>query len=69
MGAPVLFADVENRVIGAAHAGWRGAVGGILENTLSAMEEIGAKKEKKDTLSGAIIIFAVGTVAGVVLHF
>lgn len=42
--APVLLADVDNRVIGAAHAGWRGAVGGILENTLAAMEELGASR-------------------------
>lgn len=53
--APVLFADVENRVIGAAHAGWRGAVGGILENTLSAMEEIGAKKENVLAMVGPCI--------------
>ncbi len=42
--APVLFADVENRIIGAAHAGWRGAVGGVLENTLTVMEETGASR-------------------------
>ena len=40
--APVLFADAEARVIGAAHAGWRGAVGGVLENTLEAMCDLGA---------------------------
>jgi polyphenol oxidase len=36
---PVLFADPERRVIGVAHAGWRGLVGGILEATVSAMRE------------------------------
>ena len=36
--APVLFADREARVIGAAHAGWKGALGGVLEATLAAME-------------------------------
>ena len=41
---PVLFADVEAGVIGAAHAGWRGALGGILENTLEAMEGLGADR-------------------------
>ena len=41
---PVLFADSRNRVIGAAHAGWQGAVNGILENTVDAMVELGAKK-------------------------
>ena len=36
--APVLFADPEARVVAAAHAGWRGAIGGVLEATLAAME-------------------------------
>ena len=40
---PVLFADAENGVIGAAHAGWKGAVSGVLENTLAAMEKLGAR--------------------------
>jgi hypothetical protein len=40
--APVLLADAEAGVIGAAHAGWRGAVGGILEATARAMEKLGA---------------------------
>ncbi|CAH2600171.1 Purine nucleoside phosphorylase DR_1966 [Rhodovastum atsumiense] len=40
--APVLFADPEAGVIGAAHAGWRGAVAGILEATLAAMVRLGA---------------------------
>jgi len=42
---PVLFSDAENGVVGAAHAGWKGATGGILENTISAMETIGAERE------------------------
>ncbi|MBY0352415.1 peptidoglycan editing factor PgeF [Tabrizicola sp.] len=41
---PVLFADPEAGVIGAAHAGWRGAVDGILEATLDAMEALGARR-------------------------
>jgi len=41
---PVLFADTDARVIGAAHAGWRGALDGILEATLDAMESIGARR-------------------------
>jgi YfiH family protein len=40
--APVLLADREAGVIGAAHAGWRGAHGGVLENILSEMERLGA---------------------------
>ncbi|GGC29505.1 laccase domain protein [Siccirubricoccus deserti] len=40
--APVLFADAEAGVIGAAHAGWRGAVAGVLEATVAAMAALGA---------------------------
>ncbi len=39
---PVLFADAEAGVIGAAHAGWKGAAGGVLENTVAAMVKLGA---------------------------
>jgi YfiH family protein len=42
---PVLFADAQARVIGAAHAGWRGAVTGVLESTIAAMERLGARRE------------------------
>jgi YfiH family protein len=41
---PILFADPMARVIGAAHAGWKGAFGGVLENTIGAMEELGASR-------------------------
>lgn len=41
--APVLFHDPEARVIGAAHAGWRGALDGVLEATIEAMESLGAQ--------------------------
>lgn len=41
---PILFADREAGVIGAAHAGWRGAVDGVLENTIAAMEALGARR-------------------------
>ncbi len=40
---PVLFADAAGRVVGAAHAGWRGLAGGILENTVAAMRAAGAE--------------------------
>ena len=40
--APVLFADAEAGVIGAAHAGWRGAFTGVLEETVAAMKRLGA---------------------------
>jgi YfiH family protein len=39
---PVLFADPQAGVIGAAHAGWRGALGGVVEATVAAMERLGA---------------------------
>jgi YfiH family protein len=42
---PVLFADREAGVIGAAHAGWKGALGGVLEATVDAMEALGAARE------------------------
>lgn len=40
---PVLFADTAGRVVGAAHAGWRGLAGGILENTVAQMRAAGAE--------------------------
>ncbi|MCX7303887.1 MAG: peptidoglycan editing factor PgeF [Hyphomicrobiales bacterium] len=42
---PVLFADPGARVIGAAHAGWKGAFTGVLENTIATMESLGARRE------------------------
>ncbi|WP_149536011.1 peptidoglycan editing factor PgeF [Siccirubricoccus phaeus] len=44
--APVLFAEPAAGVIGAAHAGWRGAVGGVLEATVAAMEALGARRDR-----------------------
>jgi len=44
--APVLFADVEAGVVGAAHSGWRGAVVGVNEATVAAMEKLGARRER-----------------------
>jgi YfiH family protein len=41
---PVLFVDPGARVIGAAHAGWKGALTGILESTVDAMEKLGAER-------------------------
>lgn len=42
---PVLFADAEARVVAATHAGWKGAFTGVLENTIVAMESLGARRE------------------------
>jgi YfiH family protein len=44
--APVLFCDPEARIIGAAHAGWRGALSGIIDAAVASMEELGAKRER-----------------------
>jgi polyphenol oxidase len=43
--APVLFADAGGKIVGAAHAGWRGAVAGVLEATLAAMTALGASPD------------------------
>jgi hypothetical protein len=43
--APVLLADAEARVIGAAHAGWKGALGGVIEQVIIRMEKLGARRE------------------------
>lgn len=44
--APVLFADLQAGVIGAAHAGWKGAIGGVTDATIRAMEALGANRER-----------------------
>jgi YfiH family protein len=43
--APVLLADADAGVVAAAHAGWRGALGGVCEAAIEAMERIGARRE------------------------
>lgn len=52
---PVLFADPKARVIGAAHSGWKGAVSGILENTIGAMEALGASRTNMVAVLGPTI--------------
>ena len=52
---PVLFADPKARVIGAAHAGWRGARDGVLEATLDAMEALGARRADIHAVIGPTI--------------
>ena len=56
--APVLFADAEAGVIGAAHAGWKGARGGVLEATLAAMETLGARRAATTAAVGPCIRIA-----------
>jgi hypothetical protein len=60
---PVLFADAKAKVIGAAHAGWRGARAGVLEATLDAMEALGAKRADIAAVIGPTIsqpVYEVG---------
>lgn len=52
---PVLFADREAGVIGAAHAGWKGALDGVLEATLEAMEALGAERANIAAVIGPTI--------------
>jgi YfiH family protein len=44
--APILLADVDAGVVGAAHAGWKGAFGGVAEATVAAMVALGARRER-----------------------
>jgi YfiH family protein len=53
--APILFCDGKAGVIGAAHAGWKGALGGIVEATVEAMRKLGAKPERIVAVVGPTI--------------
>jgi len=52
---PVLFGDAEAGVIGAAHAGWKGALAGVLETTVAAMEALGARRNRIAAVIGPTI--------------
>jgi YfiH family protein len=52
---PILFADVEAGVVGAAHAGWKGAFGGVIGATISAMERLGAARGRIVAVLGPTI--------------
>jgi YfiH family protein len=52
---PILFADQDARVIGAAHAGWKGALVGVLEATIDAMEKLGAARGRISAALGPLI--------------
>jgi purine-nucleoside/S-methyl-5'-thioadenosine phosphorylase / adenosine deaminase len=61
---PVLLADAQARVIGAAHAGWRGALGGVTDATIAAMERLGAERGRIVAALGPMIhqpSYEVGT--------
>ena len=53
--APVLLADREARVVGAAHAGWRGALAGVTDAAIAEMEKIGARRERTSAAIGPCI--------------
>ncbi len=52
---PILFADVEAGVVGAAHAGWKGAIGGVIGATVAAMERLGAVRGRITAVLGPTI--------------
>ena len=52
---PILFADAQAGVIGATHAGWKGALTGVLEATVAAMEELGARRARIKAALGPMI--------------
>ena len=52
---PILFADGSAGVIGAAHAGWKGALTGVLEATIAAMEKLGAQRSRISSAIGPLI--------------
>jgi polyphenol oxidase len=53
--APVLFADAQARVVAAAHAGWKGALAGVVEATIATMEQAGAKRSRISAIVGPCI--------------
>lgn len=53
--APVLLADLDAGVVGAAHAGWKGALAGVTDRTLDAMEALGARRERVAAAIGPCI--------------
>jgi len=53
--APVLLADANAEVIGAAHAGWRGALAGVTDSTIAAMERLGARRNDIHAVVGPCI--------------
>jgi polyphenol oxidase len=52
---PILFADPRAHVVGAAHAGWKGAIGGVIEATLARMEALGATRKNVTAVIGPML--------------
>ena len=65
--APVLFADKEAGVVAAAHAGWKGALGGVTDSTISLMETLGARRDRIVAAIGPCIARASYEVDGAFL--
>ena len=53
--APVLFADAEAGIVAAAHAGWKGALNGVLESAVATMEKLGARRSRIGAVLGPCI--------------
>ena len=53
--APIIFYDVENKIIGCAHSGWKGALNGIIENTINKFNELGSNNKKMIAVVGPCI--------------
>lgn len=56
--APVLLADAEAGVVGAVHAGWKGALGGVVHSAVAAMQALGARPERTVAVVGPCIAAA-----------
>lgn len=52
---PVLLADAQAGVVGAAHAGWKGALGGVTDSAIAAMEKLGASRDRIVAAIGPVI--------------
>lgn len=52
---PILFSDAEGGVVGAAHAGWKGALTGVIDATVAAMEALGARRDRIVAVLGPTI--------------
>jgi YfiH family protein len=52
---PILFADAENGVVGATHAGWKGALTGVIDATVAAMQALGARRDRIVAVLGPTI--------------
>jgi YfiH family protein len=53
--APILLADSDARVVGAAHAGWKGALAGVIDQAIGLMEQLGARRERISAAVGPCI--------------